>query len=144
MPMGHGTVRRGWVAALGAVIGASVLMARSSAAGGAGSELDAQVEQQPASCGVPGQAPCPMQAWMRASIATPLASNDAASLVAALERTARLAPDASWTSWGTFAANGATAARRGDIATTRASCKGCHEAWREKYRAGYRARPLPR
>jgi hypothetical protein len=85
-----------------------------------------------------------MQAWMRASVATPLASNNAAALAAALDRTARLAPDASWTSWSTFAANGAAAARRGDIPTTRASCKGCHDAWREKYRAGYRARPLPR
>jgi hypothetical protein len=145
MPMGHGAVRRGWVVALGAVIGASVLMAgSSSAAGGAGGALDAGVDQQPMSCGAPGEAPCPMQAWMRASVATPLASNDGAALAAGLERTARLSPDASWTSWSTFATEGAAAARRGDIAASRASCKGCHAAWREKYRASYRARPLPR
>jgi hypothetical protein len=81
---------------------------------------------------------------MRASIATPLASNDTEALAAALERARRFAPDPSWTSWASFAAEGAAAARARDIAKARASCKGCHEAWRERYRSSYRPKPLPR
>jgi len=142
--MEQGAVRRSWIAMLGAAVGASMLLAGSSASGGEASEGDAARVQQQAGCGTPGQAPCPLQTWMRASVATPLASNDSAALAAGLVRTAKLAPDASWTSWSRFATEGAEAARRGDITAARASCKGCHEAWREKYRAGYRPRPLPR
>ncbi len=131
--MGYGAVaRRAWIAAVCAVIAGSTLGARAEG-----------VEQQ-GGCGNPGQAPCPMQAFMRASVATPLASNDGAALAAGLERAGRLAPEATWASWATFASDGAAAARRGDVAGARAACKGCHDAWREKYRAGYRARPLPR
>lgn len=142
--MGQSAMKRSWIAAMGAVVGASMLLAGSSAANDGSNEGDDARVEQPPSCGIPGQAPCPMQAWMRASVATPLASNDSAALAAALDRTAKFAPDASWTSWSTLATTGAAATRRGDITAARASCKGCHDAWREKYRASYRARPLPR
>jgi hypothetical protein len=95
-------------------------------------------------CGAPGAVPCPLQAWMRANVASPLASNKMASLADGLERAARLSPEAGWGSWSTFATQGAQAARRGDVAGARASCKGCHDAWRDAYRAKYRARPVPR
>jgi len=96
-----------------------------------------------AACGKPGQPACPMQAWMRARLGSSLAANNTDALAAALETTARLMPDPSWTSWGTFAKNGANAARNGDMAGARASCKGCHDAYRAQYRERYRLRPVP-
>jgi hypothetical protein len=141
-----GVVRHGWNAALGAAVIAAALLHvgqdAAFAAPSAGSATSDEISL--ASCGEPGMAPCPLQRWMRSAIATPLASNDAATLAAGLDRTARLSPDPSWASWASFASEGAAAARRGDITAARASCKGCHDAWREKYRAAYRARPLPR
>jgi hypothetical protein len=146
----------GWLA-LGVLTGMALLAPTGSAAArGSNEEAPLPARTAPADdavangliasgpCGAPGQSPCPLQAYMRASIATPLASNDIAALAAALDRTRRFAPDPSWTSWATFAAEGAAAAQARDIAKTRASCKGCHDAWRETYRARYRARPLPR
>jgi hypothetical protein len=103
----------------------------------------AQNVQQATTCGKPGTAPCPLQAFMRTRVATPLTSSDAAALTAGLERAAALAPDPSWNAWGTFARAGAEAARKGDTASVRAACKGCHDAFRETYRAKYRTRPIP-
>lgn len=95
-------------------------------------------------CGTPGAPPCPLQAWMRANIGAPLAANKMAALADGLDRAATLSPDPTWSSWTTFAVNGAQAARKGDIAGARASCKGCHDAWRSAYKAKYRMRPIPR
>lgn len=95
-------------------------------------------------CGDPGAPPCPFQLWMRGNVALPLATNNLNDLADGLERTARLSPDSTWTSWRTIATQGAAAARKGDIAGARASCKGCHDAWREAYKAKHRNRPIPR
>jgi hypothetical protein len=99
---------------------------------------------QGAACGGPGLPPCPLQGWMRANIAAPLAANNSAALAVGLERAAGLNPDASWSSWSAIAMQGAAAAKKGDIAGARAACKGCHDAWREAYRKKYRSRPIPR
>ncbi|UQA59261.1 cytochrome c [Polyangium aurulentum] len=80
---------------------------------------------------------------MRARLGSSLAANDSAALATALETTARLVPDPSWTSWATFARTGANAARRGDMAGARAACKGCHDAYRAEYREKHRLRPVP-
>jgi len=129
-----------WMA-LGVVAAGSALLIASPASGEDVAPDNAVAQ---AACGGPGQAPCPLQAYMRASVASPLASNDVETLAAGLERARRFVPDPSWGSWASFAAEGAAAARARDVTRARASCKGCHDAWREKYRAAYRARPLPR
>jgi hypothetical protein len=98
---------------------------------------------QAGDCGKPGRPPCPLQAFMRTRVAAPLASNNTAMLAASLERVATLAPEPAWTSWAAFASRGAAAARNGDVAAARASCKGCHDAWRDAYRRKHRVRPLP-
>jgi len=102
----------------------------------------ASIEQ--ASCGKPGEAPCPLQKWMRANVAAKLADGDMAALAEGLEKAARLVPDPAWSSWVTLAMSGAAAAKKADVAGARASCKGCHDAWREAYRTKYRLRPIPR
>lgn len=138
---GSGTRASGgaWMA-LGVIAASALLIA--SPASGEDAAPDEPIAQ--AACGAMGQPPCPLQAYMRANVATPLASNDVEALAAGLDRVRRFAPDPSWASWASFAAEAAAAARARDITRTRAACRGCHQAWREQYRAAYRARPLPR
>jgi len=93
-------------------------------------------------CGQPGQPACPLEAWMRSTLAAKLADGDAAALGDGLEKAAKMAPDPAWSSWATLAMSGAAAAKKGDIAGARAACKGCHDAWREAYRAKHRLRPM--
>jgi hypothetical protein len=81
---------------------------------------------------------------MRATLAAPLAENNTTALATGLEKAAALVPDRAWSSWVVLARSGAEAAKQGDIARARAACKGCHDAWRDTYRAKYRLRPIPR
>jgi hypothetical protein len=131
-----------------ALLGAGALLFGGAAALGAGRPASDALEGADgvaqAECGKPGQAPCPLQGWMRANVAAPLAANDGEALASGLERSAKLAPDPAWSSWVTSAKAGAAAAKKGDIAGARASCKSCHDAWKEAYKAKYRARPVPR
>ncbi len=134
------TIFAGFAVALAAGLAfASGSGAALAAASGAAEPVIAQVE-----CGKPGQPACPLQAWMRSSVATPLASNDTAALAKGLEKAALLSPDASWAAWSTLASAGAEAARKGDLAGARNACKGCHDGFREAYRAKYRNKPIPR
>lgn len=94
-------------------------------------------------CGDPGQPACPLQSFMRSKVAAPLAQKDMAQLASNLDRVSAVPPDASWSTWSTFAKQGADAARKNDVPGTRAACKGCHDAWREKYRKDFRTRPSP-
>jgi hypothetical protein len=106
-------------------------------------ESTSDVAQAQGTCGAPGLPPCPLQGWMRSNVASQLAANNMSALATGLERAARLAPDPAWTSWAAFASQGAAAARKGDVAGARASCKGCHDAWREAYKAKHRMKPVP-
>jgi hypothetical protein len=83
--------------------------------------------------------PCPLQRWMRDNVASAVAANDSAALARALDRTAALSPDPTWT-WKAVAAEAADAARRGDIPAARKSCQGCHNAYKPQYKEKYRLR----
>jgi len=86
--------------------------------------------------------PCPLQKWMRANVGVPLAANDLAAVATGLEKSAALAPDASWKSWPEIARAGAKAARAGDVAGTKASCKQCHDQWKDKWKKEFRQREV--
>lgn len=103
-----------------------------------------EAPSEQAVCGAPGLPPCPFQRWMRSRVATPLAEDNLEALAANLERTATMSPDPGWGAWPELARRAAAAAKRGDLSTTRATCKACHESFREAYRAKYRLRPVPR
>ena len=109
-----------------------------------GGDAGGSVPAQSGACGKPGQPPCPLQDWMRKNVAAALAANDAAALSVALEKAAKLSPDPTWASWASAASSGAAAAKKGDIAGARASCKTCHDVWRTAYRDQFRTRPIPR
>lgn len=96
-----------------------------------------------ASCGSK-ENPCPLQKWMRQNMAPALAAGDNAGLAAALDKVAANSPDASWTTWSQLAKQGADAAKKGDTAGAKASCKSCHDAYKDKYKAQYRTKPAPK
>lgn len=97
-------------------------------------------------CGDEDQPPCPLQGWMEKHLQQPFDDDQFAKLAPALERLAKMAPEPSWntgaTGWATIAQAGATAARSGDRDAVQQTCKGCHKAWRSKYKAGFRTRAI--
>jgi hypothetical protein len=101
--------------------------------------LPATAAADAAACGSK-ENPCPLQKWMRANMGTAMASNDMPALAKALEHAAGFAPDPSWT-WSKIAKDGAAAAQKGDTAAVKASCKSCHDAYKDKYKAQFRDRP---
>lgn len=87
--------------------------------------------------------PCPLQKWMRQNMAPALAAGDNAGLAAALDKVAKISPDASWSTWSTLSKQGSDAAKKGDLAGAKASCKGCHDAYKDKYKAQHRTQAAP-
>jgi hypothetical protein len=89
----------------------------------------------------------PLAQWMEANLQTPMEAGDLAKLAVGLEKAAAFAPDPTWnqgdTGWEKLAKAGAAKAKAGDLAGARAACKSCHTAWRKKYKAQFRDRPLP-
>lgn len=97
--------------------------------------------REPLDCG-PHSEKCPLQRWMRGYVSIATATDDTASLAIALDRIALFSPDPSW-SWVTISAEGAAAARRGDIAGAKKSCGACHVLYKTDWRAKYRTRAVP-
>ncbi len=126
-----------------AAAAAAAVIVSSAPAGSADARVVTVADGATGSCGEPGQAPCPLQGFMRLQVAAPLAQKDLTTLAASLDRAATLLPDATWTTWPAFAKAGADAARSGKIDEVRKACKGCHDTWRAKYRKDFRPRPLP-
>ncbi len=87
--------------------------------------------------------PCPLQKWMRQNMAPALAAGDNAGLAAALDKVAKISPDPSWSTWSALSKQGSNAAKKGDLAGIKASCKGCHDAYKDKYKAQYRTKAPP-
>ncbi len=97
-------------------------------------------------CGDDDQPACPLQGWMEKNLQQPFDEDRFAQLGPALERVAKMAPDPSWnagaTGWAAIAQAGATAARNADQDGVKQSCKGCHKAWRNKYKSQFRTRAI--
>lgn len=92
-------------------------------------------------CGAKGQKPCPMQGWMKKVMAGASSNEDGAELAKALTYVADHAPP-EFKGWAAIARDGAAKAKAGDIDGAKASCKACHDAYKEKYRAEMRDRPF--
>ncbi len=85
--------------------------------------------------------PCPLQKWMRANMGPALASADLATLAKSLDKAATFSPDPSW-DWSKIAKDGADAARKGDLAATKASCKTCHDKYKDSYKSKFRTKAV--
>ena len=93
--------------------------------------------------------PCPLQKWMRQNMASANASGDMGALVADFDKVSKIAPDPKWNgpdakaNWDAIAKAGQAAAKASDPAAVKAACKTCHDAFKDKYKAQFRTRPVP-
>lgn len=85
---------------------------------------------------------CPMYDWMEKNTTPATQQKDFKKLFKLLNKIVKMVPDKSWNKgpkgWKKIAKAGAKAAKKEDIKAVRASCKGCHKAWRDKYRDKFR------
>ncbi|MFO0736916.1 MAG: hypothetical protein U0270_13605 [Labilithrix sp.] len=86
--------------------------------------------------------PCPLQGWMRENVNPPMNKKDMPALAAALDKIAAMAP-AGYTNWASISKDGAAAARSGDENATKASCRSCHDQYKQKYKTEMRGRKVP-
>jgi hypothetical protein len=88
------------------------------------------------------QAGFPLHVWMKGNAAPALSKADKVALESVLRRIATFAPPG-YERWQEIAADGAAAARAGDVEAVRRACSACHDAHRARYRERDRSRPLP-
>lgn len=102
--------------------------------------------QAEGTCGAKGQPSCPLQGWMEKNMDPAVEKNDTKALEKAFEKAAGFAPDPKWNEgadgWSKIAKEGAAAAKSGDMAAAKKTCKTCHKAWRDKYKAEHRMKPV--
>ena len=121
----------------------TALLATPSIGGAAGPEgTPTPAVGPPATCGAKGLPDCPLQSWMKTQVQSYVRTQDFAKLAKALDQLAAT-PPAGFAGWAEHARAGAGAARASDMAGVRASCKGCHDELRVKYRGELRASALP-
>jgi len=78
---------------------------------------------------------------MKANTNPPIAANDLPALATALDKTASFAP-AGYGNWASIAKDGAKAARAGDMTAAKASCRTCHDQYKQKYKTELRGRKI--
>lgn len=91
-------------------------------------------------CGAKGQKPCPMQGWMKGVMGPATSSGDAEKIAKGLDYIASKPPPGMG-SWSSIAKAGAAKAKAGDVDGAKASCKQCHDQYKEKYKTTMRDRP---
>lgn len=92
-------------------------------------------------CGAKGLPDCPMQAWMKANLRSPLLVGDLSRVSESLKLLASVAPKG-YDAWSERALAGSSAAARGDVDGTRRACAACHDEDRERFRHEHRREPL--
>jgi hypothetical protein len=101
-----------------------------------------------ATCGGKGQPSCPLQGWMEKEMDPLVEKGDTKGLATAFQKVVKFAPDPKWNEgdkgWAAIAKAGADAAAKGDLAAAKATCKTCHKAFRDKYKASFRTQALPK
>jgi cytochrome c553 len=76
---------------------------------------------------------------MKANMNAAVAASDFPGLATALDKAATFAP-AGYTNWASIAKDGAKAARAQDMTAAKASCRTCHEQYKEKFKKDTAAR----
>lgn len=91
-----------------------------------------------------GEPATPLGKWMKPNVGTPLAGQDFATLKTSLNLVAsKPPPSGDYGKWATIASAGAAAAGKSDLAGVKASCKQCHDSYKEKYKKEFVSRPFP-
>jgi hypothetical protein len=81
--------------------------------------------------------------WMKPNMGAPLAGQDFATLQKSLDLVASKPPPGDYPNWASFAKAGSAAAAKQDLPGVKASCKNCHDAYRENYKKEFATRPFP-
>ncbi|HEX3771091.1 MAG TPA: hypothetical protein VHV30_09515 [Polyangiaceae bacterium] len=81
--------------------------------------------------------------WMKPNMGAPLAGQDFATLKTSLGLVASKPPPGDYPDWTKIASAGAAAAGKQDLASVKASCKQCHDLYKEKYKKELPTRPFP-
>lgn len=118
--------------------------AASATTASASASVDPEENEPPPAkaydCGAKGQKPCPMQGWMKRVMGPASSSGDGPKLAEALAYAAKKPPKG-FTDWTAMANDGAAKAKAGDIEGAKASCKKCHERYKQSYKATMRDAP---
>lgn len=109
----------------------------SAAAGG---DAPAAAGPKTFDCGAKGQKACPMQGWMKGVIGPHTSAGDAEKIAKDLDYIAAKPPPGMG-NWSAIAKEGAAKAKAGDVDGAKASCKKCHDQYKEKYKTTMRDRP---
>jgi hypothetical protein len=94
-----------------------------------------------ATCGDKPLPACPLGAWMKSNTSPAMTAQDFGALATALEKIVAFAP-AGYTNWVSIARDGADAARAQSLDGVKASCRGCHNQYKDRYRKEMRDRPI--
>lgn len=94
-----------------------------------------------ATCGDKPLPACPLAAWMKANTSPAMSAQDFRALAKALEKIVSFAP-AGYTNWASISRDGADAARAQTLDGVKASCRGCHNQYKDRYRKEMRDRPI--
>jgi hypothetical protein len=81
--------------------------------------------------------------WMKPNMGAPLAGQDFATLQKSLDLVASKPPPGDYPQWASISKGGSAAAAKQDLAAVKASCKQCHDAYKEKYKKELATRPFP-
>jgi hypothetical protein len=120
---------------------ATAPMASTTATASAKTTASATANAGADACGTKPLPDCPLQAWMKANTNSAIASGDLPALATALDKTATFAP-AGYGNWATIAKDGAKAAKASDMTAAKASCRTCHDQYKDKYKKEMRARKI--
>jgi hypothetical protein len=128
-------------------VGTALASPPTGADAGAGAGADAGARAAPGAsatplrCGDKPLPPCPLNAWMKANTAAAMSAQDLDELVVALDKVAGFAP-AGYANWASIARDGANAARAQSLDGVKASCRGCHNQYKDRYKREMRDRPI--
>jgi hypothetical protein len=86
----------------------------------------------------------PLGKWMKPNVGAPLAGQDFDTLQKSLTLVAnKPPPGTAYPKWASISTAGATAAGKQDLAGVKASCKQCHDLYKESYKKDFASRPFP-
>jgi len=98
-----------------------------------------------ATCGDKPLPACPLAAWMKGNTSPAMTAQDFGALATALEKIVTFAPAGvapPYTNWVSISRDGADAARAQSLDGVKASCRGCHNQYKDRYRKEMRDRPI--
>lgn len=90
-----------------------------------------------------GEPATPLGKWMKPNIGTPLAGQDFPTLQKNLEFVATKTPSADYPKWAEYSKAGAAAAAKQDVKAIKATCKQCHDEYKEKYKKEFADKAFP-